>query len=272
MHHHSIGDGVNGAIQLIADDPTQLISDDPTQLITDEQPPDDTSQTPDDGLDNPPATATNPDPLEIGHNNAPVFWKDPTHITIGLAAPGSVVGSETVSNTLTTQEITLLKAATEVWESVANVQFVFVNASPDIVPDISVGLSKLDPMQLIGYTHYNWNANNELQKAQVVVEDPAENPVTTLDSGNLRYNGFTTTMLQDFEHELGHALGLDHNETDHSAIMYPVIGTADPVPNANDIAALQSLYGAPRGAPVMTADDRTALHTLLAGTSLSNIA
>lgn len=241
-----------------------------TDQPPDQAPTDDSNAPPGDEQD--PLNATNPDPLETGNGNLPVSWKDATHITIGLATPGSKVGDVTVSNTLNTQEINLLKAATQIWESVSDVQFEFVNAGPGVVPDISVGLAKLDSLQFIGYTHYNWNNNNELQTAQVVVEDPAENPVTKVTDGDLRYNGFTTTMLQDFEHELGHALGLDHNETDNTAIMHPVIGTADPVPNANDVAALQSLYGAPLAAPVMSGADRTTLHALLADTSLNNIA
>jgi hypothetical protein len=265
MSHHT-----HAAVTLVDPPDDSLVNPPDDNLVN---PPDDT---PDDSLVNPPddmtTMADNPDPLETGNNDKPVFWKDPQHITIGLAAPGSPVGSVTVTDTLNSQEITLLKAATQIWESVANVEFEFVNASPSVVPDISVGLADLDSLQFIGYTHYNWNQNNELQKAQVVIEDPKETPITALADGNLRYTGFTTTVLQDFIHELGHALGLDHNETDNAAIMHPVIGTADPVPDNNDIAAIQSLYGAPKAAPVMSATDISTLHALVAGTSLSNIA
>jgi hypothetical protein len=56
-----------------------------------------------------------------------------------------------------------------------------------------------------------------------------------------------------------------------AAVMHPVIGTADPVPNPNDIAAIQSLYGAPTTALALSATDVTSLHALLAGTSLNNL-
>ena len=52
------------------------------------------------------------------------------------------------------------------------------------------------------------------------------------------------------EHELGHALGLDHNPADPDAVMNPTAGPANNAgPDQSDIQAIQSLYGAPPGAP-----------------------
>ena len=221
---------------------------------------------------NGPITADNPDFWLTGNDGMPLSLSNPTHITVGLAPVGTTIGGVTVSNVLDTQEITLLKAATQIWESLANVQFQLVDSSTT-VPDISVGLADLNSMQLIGYTQSSWNSRDQfLPGTLTLLEDPAETSVTTLENGDLRYNGLTTTMLQVLEHELGHALGLGHNQVDIASIMHPVIGANDPVPDANDIVALQSVYGAPSAAPVLSAGDLGTLHALLANTNLNYLA
>ena len=80
------------------------------------------------------------------------------------------------------------------------------------------------------------------------------------------------TMLQAFLHELGHALGLDHNPDDPFSIMNPTMTSANPVPDAQDVAAIQSLYGAPARPLILSANDSGTLHALLSGTSLANLA
>src|ERR1044071_2401692 len=128
---HMHGDGV--AATTLVNDPVTLLND-PTTLV------DDPSTLVDDPtLDDPPNAADNPDPFETGNKN-PLIWSDPHHITIGLAPPGTTAGGVTVSDTLNTQEITLLKAATQIWSSLADVQFQFVDSSTT-VPDIRVGLA-----------------------------------------------------------------------------------------------------------------------------------
>ena len=94
---------------------------------------------------NGPITADNPDLWLTGNDGMPLSLSNPTHITVGLAPVGTTIGGVTVSNVLDTQEITLLKAATQIWESLANVQFQLVDSSTT-VPDISVGLADLNWM------------------------------------------------------------------------------------------------------------------------------
>jgi hypothetical protein len=96
--------------------------------------------------------------------------------------------------------------------------------------------------------------------------------VTPLANGDLSYDGTVSTMLQVLLHELGHALGLDHNADDPSSIMNPTSTSENPVPDAQDIAAIQSLYGAPAQPLSLPPTDSEALHALLSGTSLANLA
>ena len=215
-------------------------------------------------------------PPETSSNGTPLTWADPQHITIALAA-GNLDQDSSVNPQFTGpldgQEAALLVAAAQVWESVANVHFAFVPDDNSVVADIRVGLADLNSMGFIGYTSYHWNSSaNFLSDTLLAVEDPDEQPVIATADGDLRYDGFNTTIFQDFEHELGHALGLGHNTGDQTAIMNPIIGSKNPVPNAQDIAAIQSLYGPPTGALPMTADQSAALHGLLAGTGLASMA
>jgi hypothetical protein len=208
----------------------------------------------------------------------PLSWSDASNITIALAQSNYPDDQPIFSGGLTGQENTLLVAATHIWESVANITFQFVPDDQVSVPDIRVGLAELGAdtrtMQFIGYASYHWNvgAGNFLPNTLVAVEDPLEKPVTPLANGDLSYDGTVSTMLQVLLHELGHALGLDHNADDPSSIMNPTSTSENPVPDAQDIAAIQSLYGAPAQPLSLPPTDSEALHALLSGTSLANLA
>lgn len=194
----------------------------------------------------------------------PLSWgastNGPTHITISLAqsnySSDSGNGFPPFSNPIPTQFIPLVAAAAHVWEIAANVKFDGITDTPDTVgaADIRVGLADLSPktMQFIGKTHTHWDTttNHYLPDNLVTIEDPTETPVTALDDGDYQYDGFTTTVLQDLIHEFGHALGLAHNPDDPTSVMNPVIGKSNPLPDNQDIAAIQSLYGKPVGNPL----------------------
>jgi hypothetical protein len=218
-------------------------------------------------------------PLETNiDGSAPLSWSDASNITIALAQSNYPNDQPLFSGSLTGQENTLLVAATHIWESVANVTFQFVPDDQVNVPDIRVGLAELGAdtrtMQFIGYTSYHWDVSTGsfLPNTSVAIEDPSEKPVTPQADGDLSYDGTVSTMLQVLLHELGHSLGLDHNPNDPSSIMNPTSTSENPVPDAQDIAAIQSLYGAPAQPLSLQPTDSEALHALLSGTSLANLA
>ena len=117
--------------------------------------------------------------------------------------------------------------------------------------DIRVGFQALNPAQtnVIGSTSWSSTGQNFLPGTIVSAEDPAQVALIPLDGGDFRYAGYATSLLQVFEHELGHALGLGENPADPNAVMNPTSGPSNNAgPDQSDIQAIQSLYGAPLGA------------------------
>jgi predicted Zn-dependent protease len=88
------------------------------------------------------------------------------------------------------------------------------------------------------------------------------------------YHGPVLPAAHDFRrvtvHELGHALGLDH-ETTATAIMAPFEGSIE-APTSNDLAGVAALYGAPSGGGNALAPIKIELETPRAGEVLSGIA
>jgi hypothetical protein len=94
----------------------------------------------------------------------------------------------------------------------------------------------------------------------IALEDPGEMAVTPLSNGDFMYNNTNVDMLQVLLHEIGHALGLAHNPTDTGSIMYPDSSASNRLPDANDYAALQSVYGAPKPPQATASASDTLLH------------
>lgn len=90
------------------------------------------------------------------------------------------------------------------------------------------------------------------QGANLIEADVLFNRAQSFDSyrGNLRFNNRTGNVIADirrvFLHEVGHGIGLNHQDGDN--IMAPAISNRE-VLSADDIAGLQTMYGAPAATP-----------------------
>ena len=220
-----------------------------------------------------------PTPLETAANGKPISWApnsppgDPTVISLALEGsnfPSDAGNALPFASPFPSAFTPLLLAAEDIWEASANIKFVNTidSTSSATAPDVRVGLATLskamDVPNEIGFTHYSWDANNNFRPDNLVeIDDPNDRTVKALADGDFQYIGFQTTVFQDLLHELGHAIGLAHNPNDPTSIMNPVLTTQNPLPNAADIASLQSLYGAPT--VTFSDSDIAALRTLVFG-------
>ena len=148
-------------------------------------------------------------------------------------------------------------SALDAWAQSAGITF--QQAADPNAAEIQIGWGQLENSggTTIGLTSYYSNSNNNLTKALVQIEDPAQLALDSTAAG-YTWQGTTTTLYQVSLHELGHALGLDHS-TDPAAVMYPVAQTTNPGLSLADIAGIQQLYGAPAGENVGISDSTLGL-------------
>jgi hypothetical protein len=241
-------------------------------------------------------------PNETGADGKPLIWMGapgttnpqpggPTLITVALATHNLPVDAglpppftqPPFTHELGPRAVSLLEAAEEVWEKVANVKFVPVTdtaTSLSDAADIRVGLadvsSQLSPPNSMtfvgGNTHWWYDPKTDrfLPDTTVAVEDPSEIGIIPLASGDFQYINGSGTMFQCFIHELGHALGLGHNTSDPTSVMNPILTSSNRVPDAQDIAAIRALYGPPQpGSPVLSQAQTAELNALLNGHTLA---
>ncbi|MBC7799406.1 MAG: matrixin family metalloprotease [Gemmatimonadaceae bacterium] len=138
------------------------------------------------------------------------------------------------------------------WESLSGLDFNEVADSPTVggSADIRMGFALLNTptTNVIGNASYGQFPTSSGQwkftpNVLVRLEDPAQVSLQPGPDG-LAYQGYGTTLLQVALHEIGHALGLGHND-DPTSIMYRSVSASNRVLNATDIAGIQALYGAP---------------------------
>lgn len=230
-------------------------------------------------------TSTGITPFLTGDDGQPLYWPNdssdstsvtPTEITVALATSNysADLNYLSFSQSLPTQYVPLLQAAENIWELIANVTFTTVpdtaetgtGTTGDHVPDIRVGLAMLhsSTMNFLGQTIYSSDGQDHFRPDTLLaVEDPSETAVTALQDGDYRYTGTQETVFQDFLHQLGYAIGLSDNPNDPSSIMYGTFSSQNVLPDSQDIAAIQQLYGAPTQQLSFTQSELTVLHNLV---------
>jgi predicted Zn-dependent protease len=161
--------------------------------------------------------------------------------TILTAASEQSIG---YNNALPSSYYAIVEAAAAMWQAISGVHLSEVANSPSV--DIRIAIQSLD-LPLIGETYYNYSSGDTYFTAGVLsyIEDPSVTGVSPVGDGNFVYNGYDSEIFQTVAHEMGHALGLDHNPGDPSALMNPILSTTNRGPNTNDLQAIQGLYGAP---------------------------
>jgi Matrixin len=207
--------------------------------------------------------STAPTPLETGDDGKPLTWVGSNdapgngHLVTWSLATGNYQddsGNLQFSHSMGAAFEKLVQEAAGIWQSVADITFKEVGddavAGPQR-PDLRIGFADLQTSlqhPTLGFTQYGYTANDKfLPDTLIGIEDPTKGePAIQLANGDFRYQDFDATMLQTLLHEIGHSLGLAHNSSDPNSIMNPTLTASNRLPDANDIKALQSLYGAPK--------------------------
>ncbi len=205
-----------------------------------------------------------------------------TTITVAIATPDTVLTTDqgpAISQAMPQEWLPLLHAAELVWEIGANIHFVDIteealglDGAPKMIaaPDILIGVAPLTTdektVDFAGFTYWQRDADGYFLPGTVIkLDDPKDGPVVALPDGDFEYVGYPTTVFQSMLHELGHAIGLAHNEDNPASIMNPLLSADNRVLSAQDTEASRLLYGpAPVSAVLnLTQDDIKLLDSLV---------
>ena len=191
-----------------------------------------------------PTVPDTPDPTLNAH------WLSSEWITWSFETLGNIVSqpSTTFSRPMVEGEFQeLTREALTMWASVCGVHFLQV--PDDASVDMRIGWEALGtPLggHPIGLTGWTGSTNGVwLPGITVGVEDPSENLVTKLVDGDYNYAGWDSRFFQIMAHEIGHGLGLDHNNQDDAALMNSVAQHANRSINQSDLTTVDSIYGLP---------------------------
>jgi len=205
-----------------------------------------------------------------------------TTITVAIATPDTLLTTDqgpAISQAMPQEWLPLLHAAELEWEIVANIHFVDITkealglgGAPNMIatPDILIGVAPLTTDEktadFAGFTYWQRDADGYFLPGTVIkLDDPKDGPVVALPDGDFEYVGYPTTVFQTMLHELGHAIGLAHNNDNPASIMNPLLSADNRLPNSQDTEASWLLYGpAPVSAVLnLTQDDIKLLDSLV---------
>jgi predicted Zn-dependent protease len=177
-----------------------------------------------------------------------VKWANPQDITWSLATrnlPGQLAQFSSFMPTNPYAEI--VNQAFTAWEGAdPALHFIYSPDSPSV--DIRVGFESLNVPAHIGDTRF-LALGATITKAVIGIEDPHLDPLSMPIAASSTWKGSVAQLLQVLEHEIGHAIGLDHDTADNHSIMYPTAGTTNRILSANDAIGVRNLYPLPAPPP-----------------------
>lgn len=163
-------------------------------------------------------------------------------ITWAFAAPGNATGLGTVTSAISDpNQQAAVTAGINEWAQVSGLHLEQV--SNPTQANIQIGYG--EPSGLLGQDIWAYNPQtSQFTSDLVLLDDPADHPLTS-NNGQLTYaDGVTLQQLAT--HETGVGLGLAEGDgSDANSIMNHVLDASNQVPDAADIAAIDSLYGPP---------------------------
>ena len=172
--------------------------------------------------------------------------------TSGTSTEGGLAYSNPITNPT---EQTLVEQAFADWQSHSALTFLQVPDHQALAqaPDIRIGLGNLlgqpGSSDTIGSTDYYYypSDNTFAPGVTITLQDPSITPLQPDAAGTLIYGGSGASFFQVALHEIGHSLGLAHDQADPNAVMSPVATASSRDLDAQDIAGIQALYGTGTG-------------------------
>jgi hypothetical protein len=134
-----------------------------------------------------------------------------------------------------------LRRAFDAWASVANIEFIQV-----VDGGGNIGNGTMPPIRVVGGYIDGENGSNILARAFFPSPSAAGGDIV-FDNGNTSFFASAQNFFLTALHEIGHALGLDHEPAPpggNVAIMNPFINTALTGLQTDDIDGIRAVYGA----------------------------
>ncbi len=171
-------------------------------------------------------------------------WDD-GHITWSFALQTfSKDAAHPFSRPIDAEVLLIIEQAFSQWATVSGLTFekVVDTADPTQAADIRIGWGSFGrSATTIGETFLSYRDATILPNVIVRLEDPEERPLTLNTSGELIYDGTSSSLYALALHEIGHALGLGH-ASDLSSVMYATIWFGNGGIGKSDIDGIRMLY------------------------------